>query len=158
MKHQGAPLLAIGMGMVAGLRPMTALAILALSLRRGWIRPGHSPYARIVSVGASKRIAEFALSELITDKLPFTRSRLDAAPLAWRIVSGAICGAAMHATVKEPPARGAVLGGVGALAGAIAGYHVRQRLSRDIPDIAVALLEDGLAVGAGATVVALGAQ
>jgi uncharacterized membrane protein len=109
----------------------------------------------MVSASASKRISEFAISELIADKLPFTRSRLNAAPLASRVVSGAICGAAIHGTLKKPLAQGAVLGGLGALAGAITGYYVRQRLNREMPDFAVALLEDALAVGGGAVITAL---
>jgi uncharacterized membrane protein len=155
MKRQHVPALAIGIGAVAGLRPMMAPAVIAWALRRGWIRPGRSPFARIVSASASKRIAELAISELIADKLPFTRSRLNAAPLVSRIVSGAICGAAIHGTVKRSLAEGAVLGGLGALAGAVTGYYVRQRLNRDMPDFAIALLEDALAVGGGAIIVAL---
>jgi len=157
MKHQHACALALGIGAVAGLRPTTALAVIASALRRGRIRPGHSSFARIVSASTSKRIAGFAISDLVVDKLPFTRSRLDAAPLASRIVSGAICGAAIYGTVKKPIVEGAVFGGLGSLAGAITGYHVRQRLSRDMPDFVVALLEDALAVGAGATIVTLAA-
>jgi uncharacterized membrane protein len=153
MRRQHAPELAIGIGVVAGLRPMSALALIAWGLRRGWIRPGHSPYTRIVSASASKRIAEFAISELIADKLPFTRSRLDVAPLTWRILSGAICGAIIN--TKRPPDRGAVLGGLGALAGAATGYHIRRRLGRDMPDLIVALLEDAVALGAGASIVIL---
>ena len=155
MKRQQASALAIGIGAVAGLRPMMAPAVIAWFLRRGWIRPGRSPFARIVSASASKRIAQFAISELIADKLPFTRSRLNAAPLASRMVSGAICGAAIHGTLKKPLAEGAVLGGLGALAGAITGYYVRQRLNREMPDFAVALSEDALAVGAAAVITAL---
>jgi len=113
--------------------------------------------ARIVSAGASRRIAEFALSELIADKLPFTPSRLNAASLASRVVSGALCGAVIYGTVKRPPAEGAVLAALGAVAGAITGYHVRQNLNRDMPDFVVALLEDALAVGGVAMIVALDA-
>jgi uncharacterized membrane protein len=71
------------------------------------------------------------------------------------MVSGAICGAAIHGTLKKPLAEGAVLGGLGALAGAITGYYVRQRLNREMPDFAVALSEDALAVGAAAVITAL---
>src|SRR5690348_554491 len=112
MKRQHAPPLAIGIGAVAGLRPMMALAVIAWALRRGWIRPGRSPFARIVWAGASKRLAELAISELIADKLPFTQSRLTAGPLASRVVSGAVCGVAIHGTLKQPVAQGAVLGGL----------------------------------------------
>jgi uncharacterized membrane protein len=92
MKTQSSGL-AIGLGVIAGLRPMLALAAMAWAVKRGRIRTGPSPIVRIVSAGASRRIAELAVSELIADKLPFTPSRLNAAPLAFRIVSGAICGA-----------------------------------------------------------------
>jgi uncharacterized membrane protein len=134
---------------------MMALAVIAWALRWEWIQPGRSPFARIVSASASTRIAELAISELIADKLPFTPSRLDAAPLTSRIVSGAICGAAIHGSVKNPLAEGAALGGLTALAGAITGYHVRQRLNRNMPDVAVALLDDALAVGGGALIAAM---
>src|SRR6266567_6398444 len=65
MKHQYASALAIGMGAVAGLRPMTASAVIAWALKRRWIRPRDSPFARIISASASKRIAKLAISELI---------------------------------------------------------------------------------------------
>jgi hypothetical protein len=42
------------------------------------------------------------VSELIADKMPFTPSRLNAAPLPSRIVSGAICGATIYGVVKRP--------------------------------------------------------
>jgi len=132
---------------------MTALAAVAWAVKWGRIRIGPSPFARIISASVSKRIAEFALAELIADKLPFTPSRLKATPLISRIVSGAICGATLHDTTKRPLAEGAVLGALGALAGAITGYHVRQKLNRDMPDLAVALLEDALAVGGSAVIV-----
>jgi uncharacterized membrane protein len=76
---------------VAGLRAFAAPAVLTWAAKRGWIRLGNSPFATIISATAAKRITDFAVSELIADKLPFTPSRLNAAPLASRIVSGAIC-------------------------------------------------------------------
>jgi uncharacterized membrane protein len=149
MKRQYIPGLAIGVGIVAGLRPMTALALISWSQRRGWIRPGVSPFAKIVSGGSSRRMAELVISELIADKLPFTRSRLTAAPLASRVAAGAISGAVINGTVESLPVEGAVLGGIGGFAGAITGYCIRQRLNRSMPDVAVAFLEDALAVGGG---------
>ena len=92
---------------------------------------------------------------MIADKLPFTPSRLNAGPLASRIASGAICGAAVCGAVKRPLAEGALLGGLGAIAGALAGAHIRKSLSREMPDFAVGLLEDALAVGGGAAIIAL---
>jgi uncharacterized membrane protein len=155
MKGSYTPALAVGIGVVAGLRALTAPAVLAWAVRRRLVRLGSSPFVTIISGTASKRITHFAVSELIADKLPFTPSRLNAAPLASRIVSGAICGATIYAVVKRPLTEGAVLGGLGAIAGAFAGYHTRKRLSRDMPDLEAALLEDAFAIGGGVLVTAL---
>jgi uncharacterized membrane protein len=155
MKRSYTPALAVGIGAVAGLRALTAPAVLAWAAERKLIRLGSSPFATIISTTASKRITDFAVSELIADKLPFTPSRLNAAPLAFRIVSGAICGATIYGVVKRPLTEGAVLGGLGAIAGAFAGYHVRKRLNRDMPDLGVAVLEDAFAIGGGVLITAL---
>jgi len=155
MKRSYIPALAVGIGAVAGLRTLAAPAVLAWAAKRRSIRLGSSPLATIVSAKASKRITDFAVSELIADKLPFTPSRLNAGPLASRIISGAICGATIYGVVKRPLTEGAVLGGLGAIAAAFAGYHMRKRLSRDMPDLAVAVLEDALAIGGGVLITAL---
>jgi uncharacterized membrane protein len=143
---------------VAGLRALAAPAVLAWAAKRRWIRLGNSPFATIISAKASKRITGLAVSELIADKLPFTPSRLKAGPLASRIVSGAVCGATIYGVVKKPLAEGAVLGGVGAIAGAFSGYHMRKRLSGDTPSLGVAVLEDALAIGGAVLITALAAQ
>jgi uncharacterized membrane protein len=157
MKPPYTPVLAVGIGVVAGLRAFAAPAALTWAAKRRWIRLGNSPFATIISAKASKRITGLAVSELIADKLPFTPSRLEAGALASRIVSGAVCGATIYGVVKRPLLEGAVLGGVGAIAGAFAGYHVRKRLSRDMPDLGVAALEDVLAIGGGVLITALAA-
>ena len=142
---------------MAGLRAFAAPAVLAWAAKRRWIRLGNSPFATIISAKVSKRITDLAVSELIADKLPFTPSRLKAGPLASRIVSGAICGATIYGVVKRPLTEGAVLGGVGAITGAFAGYRMRKRLSRNMPDLGVAVLEDALAIGGGVLITALAA-
>jgi uncharacterized membrane protein len=158
MKRSYTPVLAVGIGAVAGLRTLAAPAVLAWAAKRRWIRLGNSPFARIISAKASKRIVDLALSELIADKLPFTPSRLKPGPFAARIVSGAVCGATIYDGVEEPLKEGAVLGGLGAISGAFAGYHMRKRLSRDMPDLGVAVLEDALAIGGAVLITALAAQ
>jgi uncharacterized membrane protein len=118
MKHRHAPASAIGIGVVAGLRPMTALAVIASALRRGWVRPGQSPFARIVSASTSKRIAEFAISELGCGQVAFHAPSLGCCTarvtycVGRNLRSRDICG-----TVKGPVVEGAVLGGLGSLAG-----------------------------------------
>jgi uncharacterized membrane protein len=157
MKRRYTPVLAVGIGAVAGLRALTAPALLAWAAKRKWIRLRNLPFAAILSAKASRRITDLAISELITDKLPFTPSRLKAGPLASRIVSGAVCGAAINGVAERPIAEGAVLGGVGAIAGAFAGYYARKRLSGDTPNLGIAVLEDALAIGGGVIIIALAA-
>lgn len=164
MKQQHTFALAIGMGAVAGLRPMTAYAVVALSLKRRWISRRSSPFGGIISANASKTLAKIAMSELIADKLPFTPSRLKVlkvlkvAPLASRVVSGVICGATIQSARERPVATGAILGGLASIAAAFAGYRARRRLSQDLPDLAVALMEDALALGGGVVIAAWAAK
>jgi uncharacterized membrane protein len=47
---------------------------------------------------------------------------------------------------RESAKEGALLGGAGALAGSFGGYYARKAFRRNHPDIAVALVEDILAV------------
>ena len=157
MKPSYTPVLAVGIGVVAGLRAFAAPAVLTWAAKRRWIRLGNSPFATIISAKASKRITHLAVSELIADKLPFTPSRLKAGPLASRVVSGAVCGATIYGAVEQPLIEGAVLGGVGAIAGAFAGYYGRKRFSRGWPDLRVAVLEDVLAIGGAVLLTALAA-
>jgi len=157
MKRSYTPALAVGIGAVAGLRTLAAPAVLAWAVKQKWIRLGDSPFAAILSAKASERITDLAISELIADKLPFTPSRLKPGPLASRVLSGAVCGATIYGIAEQPLAEGGVLGGVGAIAGALAGYYTRKRLSERMPDIGIALIEDALAIGGGILITALAA-
>jgi uncharacterized membrane protein len=46
---------------------------------------------------------------------------------------------------------GTVLGALGAIAGSFSGYRIRHKLVKDrgLPDFAVAVMEDAIAVGGG---------
>jgi uncharacterized membrane protein len=91
----------------------------------------------------------FALGELIADKLSFIPPRTQAGPLGVRILFGAMCGAALCFSAAAAPISGALLGGLGGIAGAFAGYAYRRRFSLTVPDLLLALVEDLVAVGGG---------
>jgi uncharacterized membrane protein len=154
MKRAYVPALAVGIGVVAGLRSLTAPAVVAWATREKMIRPINSFPGRMLLASGSKKIAELAVGEFIADKLPSTPSRLSPLPLTFRLASGAACGAALSVAAEESPRNGALLGMLGALAGSFAGFYLRKRLSRSFPDFVVALGEDVLAVAAGAAIVA----
>lgn len=145
--------LAFGIGAVAGLRSMTAPALVSWALAEKMIRVRSSLLAPIISQRVSKRTVELALGELIADKLPFTRDRISPGPLAARVASGALCGAVVSLASRRPGLDGMGLGALGAVAGAVAGYYARKKLSNRMPGLAVALLEDAVAIVAGASIV-----
>jgi hypothetical protein len=64
-----------------------------------------------------------AIAELIGDKLPQTPSRKAAMPFVVRIVSGAMCGAALGAPSRTSIG-GLVAGVLGAVAGTLGGYEL----------------------------------
>jgi uncharacterized membrane protein len=136
---------AFGMGVVAGLRSLLAPAAVVWTAQKKVIGRDF-PLAALVSRPASKKMIKLAAGELLADKLPFTPNRISAGPLAARLVSGAACGAAVSLLARKSAPEGALLGGAGALAGAFGGYYARRSLSRNNSALAVALVEDALAI------------
>lgn len=140
---------AIGIGIVAGLRSMTAPAILSWGVYLGALGLQGTPVAFIGSTAAVAIFSLLAIGELVVDKLPKTPKRTTGPPLIARILMGALCGACFCASVSQSLFIGAALGVIGALIGTFAGYGIRRRLvsGLNIKDIFVALLEDLVAIG-----------
>src|SRR6202012_3657204 len=130
------------LGCVCGLRSMTAPAVVAWGARLGWLHLDASPLAFLANPISVAVFSLFALGELIADKLPFIPRRTQAGPLIVRIIFGAGCGAALCFSAAMAGIGGALLGGVGAIVGAFAGYHYRAGLSGKFPDLLLALVED----------------
>jgi uncharacterized membrane protein len=142
--------LAFGIGVVAGLRSMTAPALTCWAVHLGWLRPGPG----LAWMGSRPAVVVFtlgAIAELVADKLPVVGKRTAPGPLVGRIVLGGLSGAAIGATAGDATTFGALAGGIGAVAGTFAGYQVRASLvkSLGVRDIVIALLEDALAILAG---------
>src|ERR1700761_4162868 len=142
-------LFALLLGVVCGLRSMTAPAVVAWGARLGWLHLGGSFLAFFANTISLIIFSLFAIGELIADKLPFIPARTQAGPLIVRIIFGALCGAALCVSAAASPLFGGVLGGLGGVAGAFAGYHFRRSLGPKVPDLLLALLEDVVAVGGG---------
>jgi uncharacterized membrane protein len=147
--------LAFAIGVIAGLRSMTAPAVVSLAAHWKWLELGHSPLAFLASTVAAYIFAAGALVELVVDKLPKTPRRTEALGLIARFALGGLSGAALCAAANQSAVIGAVLGGVGGVAGGFAGYGARNRLvnSLKMPDLVVALVEDAVAIGVGFVIV-----
>ena len=85
--------LAFGIGIVAGLRSLTAPAVAAWGAHLGWLNLHDSPLAFIGSTTAVAIFSLLAISELVADKLPMIPTRTAPAPLMTRVVTGGLCGA-----------------------------------------------------------------
>jgi uncharacterized membrane protein len=139
--------LALGIGIVAGLRSLTAPAVVAWSAHLSWLNLHGSPLAFMGSTTAVAVFSLLAIGELIADKLPMMSKRTAPAPLMARIVTGALCGACLCAAAGKLLLSGMLLGGMGGVIGAFLGYGIRRRLDLHIKDLVVAICEDVVAVG-----------
>jgi uncharacterized membrane protein len=140
---------AVGIGVVAGLRSLTAPAVVAWAAHLGWLHLADSPLAFMAATWAVILFSALATFELIADLLPMTPKRTAPGPLSARLFSGGLCSACLFASANQSLFVGAALGALGAVIGAFAGYEVRKRLvtGLNIKDIFIALPEDLVAVG-----------
>jgi len=139
--------LAFLIGVIAGLRAMTAPAAVSWAARLGWLHLNGTALGFLGFAATPYILSLAALSELVNDKLPRTASRKSPPQFITRIVSGALCGAAFGAA-SQALIGGLVAGMAGAVAGTLGGYELRSRLVKAIggKDLPIALLEDVIAV------------
>jgi uncharacterized membrane protein len=144
-------LLALCIGIVAGLRSLSAPAVVAWAAHLGWINLHSSRLAFMGTKWAVGIFTVLALVELIADQLPGTPARTAAVGLSARIVTGALSGACLAVAGGATPWLGAAAGAVGAIAGAFGGYNARVGLVRAlrVPDFVIATAEDLVAIGLG---------
>jgi uncharacterized membrane protein len=155
MNPSEALLLAFLIGIVAGLRSLTAPAVVSWAAHRNWIDLHNTPLSFMGSTVTVSIFVLLALVELVADQLPSTPSRTKPVGLIARIVLGGLSGACVAVAGAQSIVIGALLGAVGGVAGAFAGYEVRTRLVRalKVPDFVIAVLEDAVAIGGGLLIV-----
>jgi uncharacterized membrane protein len=139
-------LLALLIGVVAGLRAMTAPAAVSWAAYLGWM-PLEGTWAAFTGYRFTPYIfGLLAIVELITDQLPSTPSRKVPPQFGARIVSGAFCGAAIGATAGATIG-GLVAGAIGAVIGTLGGAEARRMLAGAFgKDLPAALIEDVVAI------------
>lgn len=142
-------------GIIAGLRSLTAPALVSWAARLGWLDLSGSWLSVLGSRAAVLILSLLALGELIADKLPKTPKRTNLGPLLFRAITGGFSSMAICASAHQSLLIGTMLGVLGSIAGAFAGYEIRHRLVEKfgLPDIRVAAVEDIVAIGGGLLIV-----
>jgi uncharacterized membrane protein len=143
--------LAFLIGVIAGLRSVTAPAVVSWAARLGWLNLSSTPLAFLGYAATPWIFSVLALAELVADKLPTTPSRKAPGPFIGRMLFGGLSGAALTAGIGQSLIVGALLGAVGAAAGTLGGYEARTRSVRalKVPDFVIALVEDVTAICGG---------
>ena len=139
-------------GAVAGMRSLSAPALVSHIGSTGGLPAEHSAFSIFTLPAASTVVKILAVGELIVDKMPFAPKRTIPAAVVTRAIAGAVCGAAICSSKKRSVFWGAVFGAAAAIGTTYAAYELRKRIKNDlhIPDTFVALAEDALVSAAGA--------
>jgi uncharacterized membrane protein len=140
-------LLSVLIGVVAGLRTMTAPAAVSWAARLGWLRLDGTWLAVLGGPAAPWILTVLALGEFVTDQLPTTPSRTVPVQVGARLLSGGVSGAALAAPTGQWML-GLAAGAVGAVIGTLGGRAARGALASAFgSDRPAAILEDAVAVG-----------
>jgi uncharacterized membrane protein len=139
--------LSLLIGIVSGLRAITAPAAVSWAARLGWLNLAPTGLAFLGYAFTPWVLTVLALVELVTDQLPTTASRTVPIQFGTRIVTGALSGAAIGAA-SGALVIGLVGGILGAVIGTLGGRTFRARLAAAFgSDPPAAYIEDAVAIG-----------
>ncbi len=135
-------------GISAGMRTQMPGAVLTQQLADGGLDRGSGRVWSLLRRPRSRWVAlALAGGELVGDKLPFTPNRIDDGAGIARLVSGAAMGTLVASGVGTRSGGLLFATATGLLGGAVGsygGYYARKSIVEryDLPDLAVALVED----------------
>jgi uncharacterized membrane protein len=139
-------LVAFAIGVIAGLRALTPLAVVSWAAHQGRLHLENTWLAFLGYAFTPYILGLAAIGELVNDKLPKTPSRKAPPSFVIRVVTGAISGAAIGAQ-GQALLGGLLAGAVGAVVGTLGGAEARARLARAFgKDLPAALIEDLVAI------------
>ncbi|OBK31455.1 DUF4126 domain-containing protein [Mycobacterium asiaticum] len=152
-------LLALLIGVVAGLRSLTAPAAVSWAVFLSWLNLHGTWAAWVGNVVTVVILTVLAVAELVNDKLPKTPPRTAPPVFAVRLIMGGFAGAVIG-TAWNYKFGSLGAGIIGAVLGTLGGYQARRALvaKNGGHDLPIALVEDAVAVlGAFAIVAAAAA-
>jgi uncharacterized membrane protein len=127
------------LGVVTGMRSMTAMAVLCWFAYRGDLPLDGTWASWAGKLSTAIIFTALALAEYFVDKLPKTPNRTAPAPLLARVVIGGLVGAIVAAGLEGSGIEAVILGVGGALIGTFGGFLIRREI----------VLRQGLAGGPG---------
>jgi uncharacterized membrane protein len=132
------------LGLVTGMRSMTAMAVLSWFAYRGDLPLDDTWAAWAAKLATAIIFTVLAVGEFVVDKLPKTPNRTAPVGLLVRVAMGGLVGAIVAAGLNGSEFEGVILGVGGALIGTFGGFLVRREivLRLGCKDWPVALAED----------------
>ena len=146
--------LAVGAGVVTGMRSMSMLASLSRHLA-SW-RGGSAVTRALTSPRAANILTVLSVGELAADKAPFIPNRTDPPALTGRALIGGLCGVVIAERWGGSQVGGALVGGAAAIGSTFLAYRLRTEAGArtGVPDLVWALVEDAIVVVAASRLAA----
>ncbi|MBV9468442.1 MAG: DUF4126 family protein [Abitibacteriaceae bacterium] len=144
---------AIGLGTIAGLRSLSAPALLSAAANKEDFGLEGTPFAWMELPQAALGLRVLAVGEMIADKTPKIPARTSPIALIGRAGTGALVGAAVFAADDQPLALGAVVGAMAAVVATFAAYKLRTQATDKwhVPNVVAGLIEDSIVAASGKT-------
>ncbi|QLL05474.1 DUF4126 domain-containing protein [Mycobacterium vicinigordonae] len=143
-------LLALLIGVVAGLRSLTAPAAVSWAVFLSWLNMTGTWASWVGNIVTVVILSLLAVAELVNDKLPKTPPRTATPVFLVRLIMGGFAGAVIGTAWGH---KWAALGAgiIGAVLGTVGGFQARRALvaKNGGHDLPIALLEDAVAVLGG---------
>lgn len=125
-----------------GARAMTGLAAVAHVRAANPDAIGNTALGKHLDRDIANVTSVLAAGELVGDKLPFVGDRIAPGPLFGRVAAGAVIGAAVAGIAGRDRRNAAIGGAVAAFVGAHLSFQLRKSLSRHMPALLAAVIED----------------
>jgi uncharacterized membrane protein len=148
-------ILAVCIGIVAGLRALTGPAVICWMAHLGYFHLGGTRLAFMASIAAVIIFTMLALGEIVNDKLPKTPPRTAPPAFGARILMAILGGSALAMAAGGSVPMCALMGLIGAVIGTYGGYFARTGVVKALhsSDLPIAVLEDLVAIGGAILIV-----
>ncbi|HOA22387.1 MAG TPA: hypothetical protein PK801_06210 [Aggregatilineales bacterium] len=139
-----------GLSVISAMRGAAGPALLAQDFNRR--KPptlAGTQFDFLASETTAGLLSMMAVGEMVLDKMPFAPARISPLPLAGRMASGALVGAALSAEQGEDVTRGAIRAALITAVATFVLYFVRIVLGKSFSTLLSGMLEDAVVLAYG---------